>query len=336
MKKRYVLAALLGLLVIGAVRAQAVAVPAAPFTPQPGAGLPTVTPSASALPPAFSADRYSFALPGFGNVAYYADPSGTGRPLLLLTSVNAAASAFEMRPIFLSYRGSRPVYVLEWPGFGSSDRPDIRYSPALMTAALTTMVSLIGADVDVVALSLGSEFAARAALAEPRIKSLALISPTGLSEAKTPEGLAAESRDSENAYRTLSSPLLSGILYGSLTLPFVIDLFLRRSFEGDPDPGLLAYSVASTRQPGSVYAPLFFISGLLRTPDAYNELYSKLSVPTLLLYDRDGYINFTRLPDLTRANPNVTALRIAPTKGLPQFEQMEQVRAALDAFWARK
>ena len=334
MRKRVVLTVLLGLLVLGAAGAQAVSA-------QSGSAKLTATavplggqPPTSTLTAAFSADRYSFALPDFGNVNYYQDTSGTGRPLLLLTSVNAAASAYEMRPLFLAYRGSRPVYVLEWPGFGSSDRPDVPYTPQLMTSALLAMVGIIGQETDVVALSLGSEFAARAALSEPRIRSLALISPTGLSDAKTPEGLAAETRDAESAYRTLSSPFLSGILYGGLTWPFVIELFLRRSFEGNPDPGLVAYSVVATRQPGAVYAPLYFISGLLRTPDAYHELYGQLKVPTLLLYDRDGYVNFTRLPELVAANQSVKAVRIAPTKGLPQFEQPDQVRAALDAFWS--
>ena len=260
--------------------------PASAQTAPPPSGTPTtapaktaaergVFPSLSSLPNAFSADKLSFNLVGFGRVGFYSDTSGAGRPLLLLTSVNAAASAYEMRPLFLAYRGTRPVYVLEWPGFGSSDRPDVRYTPELMTRALEQMIDVIGSEVDgsgmnssgidVVALSLGSEFAARAALGSysgPRIRSLALISPTGLSEAKSAADLAAEPQNSANLYRTLSSPLLSGALYGLLSTPPVIDLFLRRSFEGQPDPGLESYAALSTRQPGAVYAPLFFISGL--------------------------------------------------------------------------
>ena len=322
--------------------------PARAQTAPPPSGTPTtapartaaergIFPSRSSLPNAFSADKLSFNLVGFGRVGFYSDTSGVGRPLLLLTSVNAAASAYEMRPLFLAYRGTRPVYVLEWPGFGSSDRPDVRYTPELMTRALEQMIDVIGSEVDVVALSLGSEFAARAALGSysgPRIRSLALISPTGLGEAKSAAVLAAEPQNSANLYRTLSSPFLSGALYGLLSTPQVIDLFLRRSFEGQPDPGLESYAALATRQPGAVYAPLFFISGLLRTPDAYTDLYSKLGTPTLVLYDRDGFVNFTRLPDLLAAKASVRAVKVAPTKGLPQFEQLSQVTAALDAFWA--
>ncbi len=335
MKNNTVLTALL-VAALGLLPARAQTAPTT-ITPAKTAAERGAFPSLSSLPNAFSADKLSFNLVGFGRVGFYSDTSGAGRPLLLLTSVNAAASAYEMRPLFLAYRGTRPVYVLEWPGFGSSDRPDIRYTPELMTRALEQMIDVIGSEVDVVALSLGSEFAARAALGSysgPRIRSLALISPTGLSEAKSAADLAAEPQNSANLYRTLSSPLLSGALYGLLSTPPVIDLFLRRSFEGRPDPGLESYAALSTRQPGAVYAPLFFISGLLRTPDAFAELYSRLGTPTLVLYDRDGFVNFTRLPDLIAATSSVKAVKVAPTRGLPQFEQLSQVTAALDAFWA--
>ena len=342
MKNKTVLTALLAA-TLGLLPARAQTAPASQAQiPARTAAERGIFPSRSSLPNAFSADKLSFNLVGFGRVGFYSDTSGAGRPLLLLTSVNAAASAYEMRPLFLAYRGARPVYVLEWPGFGSSDRPDVRYTPELMTRALEQMIDVIGSEVDgsaidVVALSLGSEFAARAALGAysgPRIRSLALLSPTGLGEAKSAADLAAEPQNSANLYRTLSSPLLSGALYSLLSTPQVIDLFLRRSFEGQPDPGLESYAALATRQPGAVYAPLFFISGLLRTPDAYTDLYSRLGTPTLVLYDRDGFVNFTRLPDLLAAKASVRAVKVAPTKGLPQFEQLSQVTAALDAFWA--
>ena len=193
MKRRLLTSAFLVWAALGSAAAQAQSTPAQTTSAQ---AVPAQV-ATSTLANAFSADRLSFQLEGFGKVAYYADTSGTGRPLVLVTSVNAAASAYEMRPLFLAYRGTRPVYVLEWPGFGSSDRPDIRYTPALMTSALLQLVKVVGVDVDVVALSLGSEFAARAAAQEPRIRSLALLSPTGLSEVKTPAQYAAEPQNSD-------------------------------------------------------------------------------------------------------------------------------------------
>ncbi len=285
---------------------------------------------APALSPALDAGRRFFELPGFGTVAYYADTRGTGRPLLLTTSINAAASAYEVRPLFDTYVGTRPIYVLEWPGFGSSARPDTEYTPQLMTRALTAMIGEIGQDVDVVSLSLGSEFAARAALSEPRIKSLALVSPSGLGSARGGTQRARDEDGGQKLYqqlRTFGTPLFALIK----SQPSIL-YFLNQSFVGPVDGGLLRYSSESANQPGGKYAPLYFISGRLFTPDAFETLYSKLSVPVLVLYDKDNYVNFDRLPGFT-AKTNVNAVRIVPSEGLPQFEKLPEVKVALDEFW---
>lgn len=79
-----------------------------------------------------------------GCVAVYgegATPSGSADcPLLLVHSVNAAATAYEMKTLFEHYRGKRPVYALDLPGFGLSDRSDRKYTPRLMTDAIHAAV----------------------------------------------------------------------------------------------------------------------------------------------------------------------------------------------------
>ncbi len=283
------------------------------------------------LRPALSGERRYLDLPSFGQLAYYADPRGTGRPLVLTPSINAAASAYEMKPVWEAYVGTRPVYALEWPGFGSSARPDTQYTPELMTRALSALVAQIGADVDVVGLSLGSEFAARAALSEPRIRSLALISPSGLGQ---PRGGSQEA-NAEDGGQTLYNRLnaVSTPLYAALRTRPSIEYFLSRSFRGPVDSGLVDYSLETTRQPGAKYAPVYFISGRLFTNDAYGDLYSKLTIPVIVLYDQDAFVGFDRLQQFTQ-QPGVRAVRIEGTDGLPHFEKMPEVKAALDAFWA--
>lgn len=283
-----------------------------------------------ALTNAISAERRYLDLPGFGAVAYYLDTRGSGRPLVLTTSINAAASAYEMKPLFDTYAGTRPIYVLEWPGFGSSDRPDTQYTPELMTRALTSLVAKIGQDVDVVSLSLGSEFAARAALSEPRIKSLALISPSGLGSARGGTQRARDEDGGKQLYQRLRN--FGTPLFALIKSPPSVLYFLNQSFVGPVDDGLMRYSLLSADQEGGKYAPLFFISGRLFTPDAYDKLYSKLTIPVLVLYDKDNYVNFDRLPEF-EAKDNVSATRIVPSQGLPQFEKLDETKSALDRFW---
>src|SRR5262245_3434748 len=117
------------------------------------------------MPPPLAADKFGLDDLGIGRVACYrAGPAGAAlSPLLLVHSVNAAATAYEMEPLFEYYRETRPVYALDLPGFGLSDRSERPYTPRLMTDAVLRLVAEIrrrhAATIDIVALSLGSEFA---------------------------------------------------------------------------------------------------------------------------------------------------------------------------------
>lgn len=132
-----------------------------------------------------------------GRLAYYV--GGDGPPLLLVHSINAAASAYEVKPVYDRMRTFRRVYSVELPGYGHSDRSGRRYDIRLFTDAVHDMLDLIeretGAQpVDALALSLSSEFLARAAVEKPeRLRTLAFVTPTGFSKAR-PVPMAACAR----------------------------------------------------------------------------------------------------------------------------------------------
>ncbi|HML21032.1 MAG TPA: alpha/beta fold hydrolase [Aggregatilinea sp.] len=280
------------------------------------------------LSPAIDAERRAFVDRHGRLLTYYADTSGTGHPLVLVHSINAAGSAFEMRPLFDFYRGKRPVYALDLPGFGFSDRADRDYSPEVFAHAILDLLHEIDGPADVVALSLSSEFAARAALDAPdKISSLAFISPTGL------QADPREDPGNDRALAMLSFPLWSQAIYDALVTRAGIRYYLKKSFAGPVDEGMVDYAYTTTHQPGARYAPLSFVTGMLFTPDAVSTLYERLTVPVLVLYDEDAFTSFERLPDLLERCPNWNAQRITPTRGLPQFEQIADVTHVLDHFW---
>jgi hypothetical protein len=70
------------------------------------------------LPAAIDAQRGVVSTVDAGEVNYYVDGSGSGRPLVLVHGIHAAASSFELRQLFQEFRGERPVYALDLPGFG--------------------------------------------------------------------------------------------------------------------------------------------------------------------------------------------------------------------------
>lgn len=281
------------------------------------------------LPPAIEAAREGFGGGYAGLLSYYADRSAEGVPLLLVHSVNAAASAYEMRPLFERFRGTRPVYALELPGFGFSQRGDRPYTPRVYTNAIIGFLETqIEGPADIVALSLSSEFAARAALERAaHVRSLALISPTGLSAGNR------QMRPNDSVYGLLRFPLWSQAVFDLLATRRSIRHFLDMSFYGAPDSGLAEYSYQTAHQPGARFAPLAFISGKLHSPDIRQAVYEQLERPVLALYDQDPYTSFEALPDLLESRANWQAQRIVPTRGLPHFDQPEQTFQALEAFW---
>lgn len=292
------------------------------------------------LPPAIEAERRVFTAPTAGLLSYYADERGGGRPLVLIHSINAGGSAYEMRPLFEAFRGQRPVYALDLPGFAFSDRSDRDYTPELYVRAivefLESEVPGVG-ETDVVAFSLSSEFAAAAALERPDLfATLALLSPTGFTR-RGDENRAQRSSvrgTSERALKVLKVPLWSQGLYDLLVTRPSIHYFYGRNFVGPVDAGLEAYTYLSTHRPGARWAPLAFLSGKLFRSDIRVSVYEQLRLPVLVIHDRDPNVSFDALPETLSRCPNWRRERVAPTLGLPQFEQTGQTVAALGRFWS--
>lgn len=283
------------------------------------------------LPTAIDAPRRTLDSGLAGRLSYYEDRSGIGPPLVLVHSINAAPSAFEMRPLFERFRSKRPVFALDLPGFGYSERTNRRYTPELFADAIADfLVQTVKAPAHLVAFSLSAEFAARVALSHGElVASLVLISPTGFSSRSLPSATL-----SDRLHKGLSLPLLSQGLFDLLTSRPSIRYFLGQAFVGRVPPELVEYAYATSHQPGARYAPLYFLSGQLFTAQAIDRLYANLQVPVLVIYDRDPNVSFDLLPGFVAGRDNWHAVRIAPTLGLPHWEKTVETAEAMAQFWA--
>lgn len=285
-----------------------------------------------ALPPAVDAGRIRF-----GGIACHV--AGEGPPLLLLHSVNAAASAAEVRPLFERYRATRTVFAPDLPGFGASDRGDRDYTPRLMTDALHACAAQIRArcgdgPIDALAVSLGCEFLARAAVERPaEWGRLALVSPTGFNGGKPRRGPPGSTLVMSGLRRVVTAPLLSEALFRGLTRPAVIRYFLERTWGGGPvDETLLRYDTITTRQPGARHAPLAFVSGALFSGDAF-ALYEALTQPVWMSHGVRGDFTDYRHKRLLADRPH-WRFTVFQTGALCYFEVPEAFCAAFDAFLA--
>jgi pimeloyl-ACP methyl ester carboxylesterase len=281
------------------------------------------------LRPAVDAPRREFTGKA-GRLSYYV--AGEGPPMLLVHSINAAGSAYEVRPIFEEMIKSHQVYAVDLPGFGFSDRSERNYTPRLYTDAVHDMLGVIAKDhgdtpIDALAVSLGSEFLARATVENPdRFRTLTLVSATGFSERSGHFRRKRKTREVPGLYAFFTFPLWSDAIFKALTSKRSIRFFLRKTFGSDDyDRGLFDYDYLTTHQPGAKNAPYAFVSGRLFSADI-RDLYARIKHKVWLPHGTKGDFGNMSNADWASRQAN---WKVQPfdTGALPHFEQPEQFLA---------
>ena len=267
-----------------------------------------------------------------GRVAGYR--LGEGRTVLLLHSFNAAGAGVELAPLASRLAEHRRVVLVDWLGFGTSERPDAPYGWALYGEQLERIrVAALQpgeTSVDVVALSLPGQYVVVAAAEHPeRFGRIVLISPTGFGRFKGSAG-----RTSRTLYRSLRLTGIGRLLFAILARRQVIRWFLRQTF-ADPERIPRAYERYCWRtcqQLGAFRAPLAFVSGLLNDPRAEGA-YGRLVNPTLLLFgDHPRFTDPAASNALVAANDHLRSVTIDRAGDLPQLEQPDETAAVVEGF----
>ena len=270
-----------------------------------------------------------------GRVHLYHRP-GTGTPLVFLHSFNAVASPMEMRPLVEHYAAAtnRPLWALDWLGFGRSERTRRSYTPETYHDVLYAVLNdAVGPAADLVACSLGSEFAASVALqAASLVRRCAFIAPTGLSANRGPSPFG------RLAVKTAATVGGFTPAYFGLTRPSSLRRYLAtqvfQDAEAVPD-ALVYYGAKTARIQGAPYAPRHFVDGSLFQRNIDTEVYARLYRPTLILTPEaptPTVQRFDRLPALTKANPRYITHATVPGGLLPHWERPTPTLRVLDDF----
>ncbi len=275
-----------------------------------------------------------------GVISYYTDapdnPANT-TPLLLIHTINAAAGAHEIRPLYEHYRQTRPVYAIDLPGYGFSERSDREYTPRLMTDAVHAICNRILSNheckaLDALAVSTSCEFLARAAHESPdAYQSLAFVAPTGFNKQYPYKDEPLSNRGMPAFLRVLRFSIIGETLFSLLTSRRSVRFFLQKTWGSKQiDEVMYEYSYLSTKQPGACYAPFYFLSGFMFSQDI-NTIYESLPHPIWMSHGvRGDFTNYCWKETLqVKSNWQFSVFE---TGALSYFEMLDEFCKRYDQF----
>jgi len=258
---------------------------------------------------------------------------GSGEPVLLVHGIYAGASSNEWRHTVDALAERYTVFALDLIGFGRSDRPKLRYTPAFYQAFLGDVMGRLGrGPLAVVASSLSAAHVVALTARDPRhVMALALIEPTGLGQLSGPPTTAQGA-----AQLLLEAPIVGTSAYNALTSPASVRRFLQEIYVDDRlvTDELVESYVRNARQPGARYAVSSFVGGQLNI-DIRQPL-RRVRQPMLVLWGEQARQNPVQHAHGFRVLKPEADWALVPGAGdLPHDEQPRATNAALHGFLAR-
>jgi pimeloyl-ACP methyl ester carboxylesterase len=271
------------------------------------------------LEPALSGDRRTFRWRGID--ARYAEAGEESAPdLVLLHGVNAAASSGEFREVFDALAEDYHVVAPDLPGFGTSDRPPLRYSAALYEDFVADFLAEFDAPA-VIASSLTSAYAVAAA-DEANVSQLTLICPTNRAGPE-PSGALLE---------LLRAPVVGEAVFNLLASKPSIRHFNADHGYYDPSNATSEwtdYEWRTAHQPNARFAPASFVSGHLNSEVDLGEALSALDVPVTLVWGREADITPLRDGRVLASEADAKLVVFDDAKLLPHVEFPNQFVGAV-------
>ncbi|MEL6439874.1 MAG: alpha/beta hydrolase [Cyanobacteria bacterium J06621_8] len=261
---------------------------------------------------------------------------GAGTPLLFLPAFSTVSSRTEMSGLAQMLGSSYQVTVLDWLGFGESQRPPVDYNPALFHQLLADFIkSVFNRPIILVAAGHAAGYALKFAQDNPDlVNQLILIAPTWQGPLRV-MGLPDEVRNGvENLVR--SPGIGQGLYYLNTTHSFLRLMYKRHVYmdEGKLTPEFIGQKHHITSQEGARYAPAAFVTGGLDPVTERSEflqLLSSVSSPVLIIMAENA-------PPKSKAEMNameeietVQSVRLPGALGIYE-ECSQEVGAAIQQF----
>lgn len=255
--------------------------------------------------------------------------AGSGPPVLLIHSINAAASAFEMRGPFIGLQDRFRVHALDLLGYGRSDRPARYYTPHDYIHLITQVLNQFDEPVVVIASSLSATYAIKAAACNPQqVRSMVLVCPTGIALLVRPPMLA-----DWTVYRLLYGPL-GDLVFAQLTSYAATRYFLKQEAYANWStitPDVVESFYQTSHQPGAKYAPICFVTSMLNCD--ISDTFGTLKMPILLVWGREARTTPLRQADaFLERNAHATLQVLNGCSMLAQDERPDEFNALVRDF----
>jgi pimeloyl-ACP methyl ester carboxylesterase len=189
---------------------------------------------------------------------------GQGPALLLLPAFSTVCSRTEVAEIAKNLAKKYQVTSLDWPGFGSSDRPGIDYNPAFYHQFLADFVrDCLPHPTHVMATGHTVGYVLQLAQTQPELfDRIILVAPTW--RGPLPAMMSGQKPWFKLLRSLVRTPLLGQALYRVNTTKGFLDMMYRRHVYASPNnitPALIATKRSISQQPGARFAPAAFVTG---------------------------------------------------------------------------
>ncbi|QKY16128.1 alpha/beta hydrolase [Halorubrum sp. CBA1229] len=210
--------------------------------------------------------------------------------LALLHGINAAGSSGEWRAVFDDLAADYHVIAPDFPGYGRSDRPPLRYSAALYEDFVRDFLADLH-EPAVVASSLSAAYAASAATGEGSgddgvgLRGFVGVCPTSTAGPSPPKSWLRE---------LLRSPLVGDALFNVIASKPSIRYFNADHGYDDPtNPSeeWTDYEWRTTHVENARFAPASFVSGYLNSDLDLAAALADLDVPPTIVWGREAEVS---------------------------------------------
>ena len=255
---------------------------------------------------------------------------GQGTPVLLVHSVHAAASSYEWRSNVDVLARTHTVYTIDLLGFGRSDRPTVRYTPALFLGLLSDFArQVVAAPCTIIASSLAAAYAIVLGARDPgRFPALVLVAPVGVVR------LNQNPRASGEFTRiAVDTPVVGTAVFNGLVSRRFIRAYLEAAYADNSlvtDAMVEAY-YTSAHQQGAKHAPAAFVGQQLNV-DVRDAL-RRLVQPALLVWGEQASMSpVEEMRGFLALKPDFEPAIFSPAGDLPHDERAADFNDVVTAF----